>query len=173
MGRKYNDISGNKYGNLSVTNELKHTKKCVLWKCVCNNCGTVCYVSSSDLKRGRTNYCPKCNQEKSEISILKVLYKNYRLGAKKRNIEFELSLDEFKKIINMPCNYCNISPKQILHKKDMKYDLKYNGIDRVNNDLGYTVNNCVAACKFCNLAKRNFKREDFIDWIGRIKQIQD
>jgi hypothetical protein len=168
MGRKYINIEGEKFGKLLVTKEFKRIGKYLFWKCVCE-CGEISFVTSSDLKRGRINYCTKCNQQKSEKSILQVLYKNYKLNALKRNIPFNLTIDDFNKIITKNCDYCNVPPQQVLHKKGMKYDLTYNGIDRVDNNRGYSIDNCVPACKFCNLAKRNFKREEFIEWIGRIK----
>jgi hypothetical protein len=45
--------------------------------------------------------------------------------------------------ILMPCYYCNIEAN----------DTQYNGIDRFDNSIGYTMDNTVTACKLCNLTK--------------------
>ena len=65
----------------------------------------------------------------------------------------ELSLleEEAKQICLEPCSYCGIPPIQIFH-----------GIDRFDNDLGYTTENSVSACGMCNCMKSNL---DFSDWI--------
>jgi hypothetical protein len=46
----------------------------------------------------------------------------------------------------------------------------YNGIDRVDNTRGYSIDNCVACCKQCNWAKRELPQQEFIDWIHRVSR---
>ncbi len=41
----------------------------------------------------------------------------------------------------------------------------YNGIDRVKNEVGYEVENCVACCKTCNIMKQGLSKEDFLNHI--------
>lgn len=43
-----------------------------------------------------------------------------------------------------------------------------NGIDRVNNDLGYINNNVVSCCKTCNLAKSSLTLIEFKNWINNL-----
>lgn len=43
-----------------------------------------------------------------------------------------------------------------------------NGIDRVDNNKGYTLNNCVPCCKTCNQAKHRLSQEYFIEWVEKI-----
>ncbi len=168
MGRKAIDITGNKYGKLTVIKKSHSDKRNLYWECVCE-CGELCYVNSSDLKRGRTNYCKRCNDKKSRNSILNDLYVRYKRGSLRRGYEFELSINEFKTIISQNCNYCGIEPKQIHNKKGMRYELIYNGIDRKNNDKGYILDNCVPCCKFCNFAKSKFDLNEFNEWLISIK----
>ena len=42
------------------------------------------------------------------------------------------------------------------------------GIDRVNNNIGYVLNNCVSCCKFCNSAKLDRTLIEFRDWIKKV-----
>lgn len=47
----------------------------------------------------------------------------------------------------------------------LAFDYTYNGIDRVNNDIGYIKNNCIPCCKICNRAKNSMSYDDFLNWI--------
>jgi hypothetical protein len=91
MGRKIKDISGNVYGNLTIVNISHSNGKTLYWNCQCE-CGEFCVASSTDLNRGRTNYCKKCNILKSKNSALKLLYETYKRNASKRNYVFELTI---------------------------------------------------------------------------------
>ena len=44
----------------------------------------------------------------------------------------------------------------------------YNGIDRKDNFLGYTLSNVVTCCKKCNFLKRDMSYIDFINYIKQI-----
>lgn len=65
--------------------------------------------------------------------------------SKKRNIDLSISLEEFKLLINKNCFYCdnNLGLKTI-------YGV---GLDRLDNTKGYTLDNVVPCCNFCNIVK--------------------
>lgn len=65
--------------------------------------------------------------------------------AKKRGIEFNLSLDEFISEISKPCVYCN----NLLGEKSVTAS----GLDRKDNNKGYTVDNVCSCCWVCNSIK--------------------
>lgn len=44
----------------------------------------------------------------------------------------------------------------------------YNGLDRRNNNKGYTHDNIVPCCKPCNYAKRDMNIEEFRNWVRRV-----
>ena len=48
------------------------------------------------------------------------------------------------------------------------YHAKVNGIDRVNNNIGYILNNCVACCKYCNIAKGVRTITEFLEHVQSI-----
>lgn len=50
--------------------------------------------------------------------------------------------------------------------------VKYNGVDRKDNSIGYTIDNCVTACKLCNYAKKAMSYDNFIDWLDRITKFR-
>jgi hypothetical protein len=45
-----------------------------------------------------------------------------------------------------------------------------NGIDRIDNRLGYERANSIPCCSICNFAKNSMSYEDFIKWIGMVKK---
>ena len=53
-------------------------------------------------------------------------------------------------------------------KRLSDYVLKCNGIDRIDSSKGYTVENSVPCCKYCNTAKNTMSVDEFLKWIGRV-----
>jgi hypothetical protein len=68
-----------------------------------------------------------------------VSYASYRSRAEKKGLEFAITHDDYKSIIQMDCYLCG--------KKTT--DANTNGIDRVDNAVGYVSENCKACCKEC------------------------
>lgn len=101
---------------------------------------------------------------------LKWLYKSYKRSANIRNIVFNISQETFKKITSQNCFYCNIQPSNQMkdHLKRLNGAYKFNGIDRVDNHIGYVDGNIVPCCKTCNYAKRKMSTREFIDWCNRV-----
>ena len=80
----------------------------------------------------------------------------YKSHAKKKKIPFELSKEDFERLVKGNCKYCQRSPST------------WFGIDRVVPSLGYTTNNVVSCCYDCNLDKL----EDDVDtMMARNKRI--
>lgn len=88
-----------------------------------------------------------------------VIYKTYQRGAMKRNFDFELSLEEFDNIRSNSCYYCGETEKI--------------GIDRRDNDKGYTIDNCVPCCSWCNRMKSKYSENDFINHCIKILEYQN
>ena len=64
-----------------------------------------------------------------------------------------ITQSEFNTLSSSNCFYCDkIGP---------------NGIDRINNKVGYNLANCVSACKHCNYVKGDLSLEDFEIWKSR------
>ena len=93
------------------------------------------------------------NYMKEHLNNLEIHYKNYIVSSLKRGYgDFEILFEDFKVLVTSPCYYC----------KEIKEN-EANGIDRVNNDLGYTKENCVPACWKCNRMKHFYHPEFFIE----------
>ena len=102
-------------------------------------------------------------------SHLNRYYGRYKRNAKAKGFAFRLTLDQFRDIVVKRCHYCGAFPKvqNVWHAVRVKIPM--NGVDRVNNKLGYSVKNCVAACSPCNYFKKGMTVEEFLARIDKIK----
>lgn len=72
--RVVKDLSGNKYGILTVLEDSGHraSNGNVIWKCKCD-CGNICNVNSTNLTSGHTTSCGCRHQSKWELYIASYL----------------------------------------------------------------------------------------------------
>lgn len=93
------------------------------------------------------------------------LMRRYNRDATRRGVSFGLCVEEFSRIITSHCEYCGQPPT---NEFGSSFKLKYSGIDRVDNSVGYITGNCVPCCKTCNYAKASMKVHEFEDWVTRV-----
>ncbi len=101
------------------------------------------------------------------------LYGKYKSLSK---LEFELTKEEFKQLVQSNCFYCGNPPSHIIDKFKPHYSKEanentrfiYNGIDRVDSNKGYILSNCVPCCGKCNQAKMSLSQSDFFIMIKQI-----
>lgn len=178
---KIDKIIGKKIGQLKVESILEkgHTLKRCIFLCKCQ-CGNTCARKwSSIINAIRENLNSNCgcifigadrtDKEKQE-SITKCVFNSYKDSARKRNITFDLDLAFVKEIINKKCVYCGIEAgnRREGYKANKGFTLKYNGIDRSDNSVGYKEFNCVPCCGICNRSKFNLTKEDWQKYINRL-----
>lgn len=102
--------------------------------------------------------------KRDEVGILLTVY----LGsARRRGIPFELTREEFEGLISSSCFYCGDPPIERA-VNSYKVTMVCNGIDRVDNTKGYLSDNCVPACKTCNVAKAALGQQEFIDHCKKV-----
>lgn len=115
-------------------------------------------VADNRLKRGN----PAINQ----------LYSRYKIHDAAKNLGFDLSKDEFIKLITNNCYYCGVLPNTIsvvnCNDEDNTTSILYNGIDRIDSTIGYVLSNVVSACKRCNQAKNDMSISEFKELVKRI-----
>lgn len=171
-----NDLMGKRFGRLTVTEESVRASsgksKVTKWKCVCD-CGAVKWVQRSSLMSGQSRSCG-CLQ-KDTVSFIRslepgtaaknLIFSQYKLRAQRKNLSFELSQNEFIEISQKPCHYCGSLHSNKCIAEGLNGEFRYNGIDRIDNELGYLSSNCVPACKLCNRAKDVMSKIDFLAWI--------
>jgi hypothetical protein len=169
------NLIGKKFGKLLVLKRffkrklIKNKPKVIYWKCRCD-CGKIRVVGRGQLTRkdtpttncGCSIYLPPGEAAKHCV------YAFYKIGAKRRNYSFKLSLEDFHKITQKNCFYCGSKPKQEKQTSIRGGKYLYNGIDRINNKKGYTKSNSVPCCSVCNKAKSTLSLNEFKKHIKHI-----
>lgn len=88
----------------------------------------------------------------------------------RKRADFLLSDDEFFTLIKGNCYYCDSIPSNKMQDTQKSHQdvFEYNGLDRVDNSVGYITTNVVTCCKRCNIAKNDMTHDDFISLCLRI-----
>ncbi len=183
---KFIDLTGQVFGRLTVVSRdysaVSGHNKYAAWKCECS-CGNHAVIKSGNLRRGVTTSCGCFRVEQSSkrrvkgavnpnITIMRTFIRVYKLEAKKRHFVFELSDKEAKELALSDCVYCGIPPSRLIklhaRTKTPQGTLRVSGIDRRNNSLGYTKENCVSCCTVCNQAKHTMSEAAWFAYLDRL-----
>lgn len=115
-------------------------------------------------KSGQNRYRFKTNPEalarkRAYDKSDKGIYKRYINECKRRNrlkrgLQMKLTLEQFSSLINSSCHYCGTE--------------NCRGVDRVDSNGSYIVENCQPCCKICNEMKSNRTQQQFFDHIKKI-----
>lgn len=171
------DLTGYKYNHLLVEKYLgKDNSKNNIYQCKCD-CGGSIIVQGSDVKTGKIKSCG-CQSKIKSIDrgyssgvapLIRNIYNGYKRKMA-RGREFNLSIEDVSDIIKKNCHYCGSPPRNVktCELKTHTKMLTYNGIDRVDNDKGYTKSNVVPCCRNCNIAKHTYSIEFFKELITNI-----
>lgn len=172
------NLTGKRIGRLTVIrlalkSELKPNQggsRYWLTKC---DCGTEKIKNGVDFKGLINAYCskncklcPPHNRRAYGESARKGAYYAMKANAAQRRsiaggIVWDLSYEKFLELTGSPCYYCGIEFSQ-RSGQDSNYGHYYhNGIDRVDNAKGYTLENSIPACWNCNRAKNDLSFDDF------------
>ena len=142
---------GRRFGNFTVLEFVRKDKKShKIYKVKCD-CGFITVVRLDSLESGRSTSCGCSRKLRQEVRLVHRVLVNYRKSAKKRNIFFDLDKQDIENLIFDDCIYCKSSPENEMSD----YPGKYQGIDRVNSNIGYVWENVVPCCGKCNAQKNN------------------
>ena len=179
---------GQKFSRLTVIKKHSSDKsRCSKYLCKCD-CGKMSVVLGTNLTTKHTTSCgcynseeiKKRNRHKIGESSFNKLERAYIVSAKERKggIEYSLSTEQFRSLIQQNCYWCGKEPR--LQNRYYNFDgtrtkgsltceewaslqwIRANGIDRINNSIGYTMENCVPSCTNCNEMKMDRTEQEFI-----------
>lgn len=152
------------------------------WLCRCK-CGKQFSVDINNLKSGGSKQCKPCSYTNSiknsnchkkypYPAIFNKMYTSYKHVAKRKSLEWGLTREQFWELSQKNYNYCGIQPQ--IRKDQNLFDnfCGLNGLDRVNNNLGYIINNVVSCCEMCNSLKQDYDINDFYSQIIKIYQFK-
>lgn len=169
-------IKGQKFGKLMAidpTGEVTKRRYAIwIFRCDCGR--EVKRTASTVVQMALIGQKPNCgsrsctgyNKIPGEEAGLRDCYRTYQRNAAIRGLEWKLSIDEVRELMAGNCFYCGTPPSMVSQARaGGHWTFVYNGIDRLNSDLGYLPENVVTCCKNCNRAKRDMPYEEFMAWI--------
>lgn len=172
------DMTGRRIGTLLVVKQIQGDRSSSKWLVRCD-CGKERILRGHNLRTTqRSCGCKKrellcCSRKRNpELVGFRYVLSIYKESSKKRGLEFTLPDEEFNALIKSRCHYCGDEPnnKYRLYKRTACFF--YNGIDRVDNALGYKSGNCVPCCWICNFGKQKKTTEMFLNWIEKVHEWQ-
>jgi hypothetical protein len=165
----FTDLNGERFGILTVVEQVPSPKnnEAIYWKCLCD-CGKEIICLGHRLRSGNKKSCGCLFKKPWGVASFNYLLRQYKRDAERRCHTFELTEDEFFTLTQGDCFYCGKAPSQVMKHKGNNGDYIYNGIDRINSSIGYTIDNCVSCCVQCNKGKMSLSQTEFYSLIDRI-----
>lgn len=157
---------GDKFSKLVVESYYGIMNGRHFYNCICD-CGNKIIVAGSELLGGKRRNCGKGHRLSYADAAFNSIINTYKQSARRRNFEFILNDDEFRKLISSNCFYCGSEPKQKRQRSVSGY-MMFNGIDRIDSSRGYVPGNVLPCCSTCNFMKRSLRYNDFIAHIEKI-----
>jgi len=117
----------------------------------------------------RIKKCFRCQLEKPETHFrinrakrdglqascyICLAYSYHQNKSKGRKLETSLTKEQFMSLVLQPCEYCKTG--------FTNETIQLNGIDRVDNTIGYHVDNCISCCLPCNNFKKDYTEDQLI-----------
>lgn len=121
---------------------------------ICKTCGTT-------FKRiNQHNQCEECTPDqrgyaKDYRNSMNGRWQMYKNNAHKRDIPFNLTIEQLAEFWQQPCGYCGSEIETV-------------GIDRIDSSKGYEEGNLISCCGRCNEMKMDATTEA---WVAHMKKI--
>lgn len=118
-------------------------------------------------------------KDQHQMGLRGYLFRMYKHNADLRDRQFNLTFDEFNKIIQQPCYYCGEPPRPASNEmlksrgNTKQPTLYYNGVDRLDPKGNYDKDNVVACCPVCNYMKHVYTKDEFFNHIIKIYNYQN
>ena len=152
------------FGDLTAIKYIgKNRNRSSIWQFKCS-CGNLTERVAASVKAKQTMQHCGCKKISESTASVKLLYGKYKHAAKARKLEFLLSFLEFKELTSKNCYYCNCPPTRKIKGKGYKHEYYFNGIDRIDSNKGYILDNCKTCCATCNVAKASYTLDYFKEW---------
>jgi hypothetical protein len=175
-GGKIKDLTGKKFGRLLIIKRAKDyvysdNKKRLVWECLCD-CGKVTNVLSCGIVSGNTKSCGCLASETrsakwqgcGEISM--VYWSRLKDDAKKRNLSWNLSIEEVWNLYLQQDKRCSLTRVPIKFARNIKKNAKQQtaSLDRIDSSKHYTISNIHWVHKNINKIKWDWKLEELYYW---------
>lgn len=167
------DLTGQRFGNLTVIRENGHKGKEVTWLCKCD-CGNYTTVIGHNLKRGHTKSCG-CSQTTHGESKMRL----YRIWLRIKDRTLNKNSHAYKRYGERGITICDEWKNSFEAFRDWAIENGYSdelSIDRIDNDRGYYPANCRWADvktqsnnrSSCHLLTYNGETKNITQWAEKI-----
>lgn len=169
-GRKHTDISGKRFGNLTVIRLLynEYNKKRKKWECLCD-CKNIVIAEYGALVAGQLG-CFSCSRKRIGNAVWKgyqeisgAVFSRIKKGATSRNLKFEVTIEYLWDLYIFQKGRCALTGQNILfNKRGEKISYTTASLDRINSSEGYIEENVQWVHKKVNFMKQALPQEEFI-----------
>ena len=174
------DYTGNKYGYLTAIAYSRYGGRNAgaTWRYLCD-CGSEKESSAKSVNAGKVKSCgtEKCQYHRKLISrrgspaiphqaAIYQLFQRYLKQSRGRGIKWAITCEDFSKIVTKECQLCSAHPKVKLKKTGLRYNL----VELVEHDKGYTPENSYTCCQDCRRIKGGLSLQRFLKLILNICQ---
>lgn len=168
---------GTRFGKWTVLEDAGYRvypsgKRSALIRCRCD-CGVVKDVLQTSLRSGKSTCCGcgKIYEDRSKPAFNQLFNHAYKGAAVKRGLTFDLTEEQFRELVSRECFYCGAPPTEFRRVSGTMVSVCLaNGIDRVDNAIGYVLDNVVPCCFDCNHAKATLTQEQFLALARKIAE---
>jgi hypothetical protein len=172
---KFNNIFGKRFGKLLVVGFDgfykigKRINNEAYWECLCD-CGYGTIVLGRKLLTGDTRSCG-CIVNKSHMEITGKYFCHLRTGAKIREIEFDITIEDCWELFVKQNGRCALTGVELKH---WVYDTNSSiidgdvSLDRIDSTKGYIKDNIQWVHKVINIMKSDLEENDFINWCRKV-----
>jgi hypothetical protein len=167
------DLTGSIHGQLQVLTRNEARNKKVFWGVKCLSCTREYELSSSDIKKNTwgCGECARKNTPKGSDSIYwrggkhisSIFLSNVKYGAKKRNIECHVTLEDLDALWEKQDGKCAYTGLDLKLSEGCTASL-----DRIDSSIGYTPENVQFLHKNVNVMKWALSEEEFFLFITQI-----
>ena len=166
------DLTGKWFGEIEVLDRAGTQGKNILWKCKCHACGKIVVVLAPTLRNTRKSCGCKRGLKGKDSPLFKGtgeismgFYKRIKRNANRRDIKFNVTIQELWKLFLKQNKKCALTGKILTMPGDPKTiskDAWTASLDRIDSSKGYIKGNVQWVHKHVNLMKQWFDEKYFI-----------
>lgn len=118
---------------------------------------TLCHKCGVEMpKRNQFESCSDCAKTVAEMNAQPTSrFNQYKHSAKRRGYTFGVNFTQFLGFYGKPCTYCGDEFDGV-------------GLDRIDNAIGYEIENIASCCEWCNRMKLEFSASE---WLSKLNKI--
>lgn len=164
---KYKNLIGKMFGKWTVVGieKTKNRRKAIV-QC---HCGFIKTLFISSLTKGTSSGCKLCttprgvthNKWNGYEEISGTYWRRLFENAKKRKLEFNISIEYIWKLYYQSGKKCKLSCLPLTHSTSNKRGTA--SLDRIDSSIGYVEGNCQWLHKTINLMKQHLDEKEFIN----------